>query len=120
LGTLNTIVLITSSITTVMAWASLKMKNFAGFKFYHAITLCCAVTFLCIKSYEYHDKFIHNEVTLREGAFKEGNIADGHLIKQTADSITIEGRIVKDRKDLFNLDTPLFGHPKQEEIEIKR
>jgi len=120
LGTLNTIVLITSSITTVMAWASLKMKNFAGFKFYHAITLCCAVTFLCIKSYEYHDKFIHNEVTLKEGVFKEGNIADGHLIKETADSITLEGRIVKDRKELFNLSTPFLGHPKQEEIEIKK
>ena len=48
LGTLNTIVLITSSITTVMAWASLKMKNFGQFKFYHAITLCGAVTGVCI------------------------------------------------------------------------
>jgi len=41
-------------------------------------------------------------------------------IKAVADSITLEGRIVKDRKDLFNLSTPFLGHPKQEEIEIKR
>src|SRR6266513_6021774 len=46
LGTANTLVLITSSITTVMAWASLKMNNFKGFKFYHAITLLCALIFL--------------------------------------------------------------------------
>src|SRR5579872_6324984 len=46
LGATNTIVLICSSITVVMAWASLKMKNFGQFKFYQAITLLCAVAFL--------------------------------------------------------------------------
>src|SRR5215475_3421734 len=35
-GTANTVVLITSSITTVMAWASCKMNQFGKFKFYHA------------------------------------------------------------------------------------
>src|SRR3974377_486457 len=53
-GTLNTIVLITSSITTVMAWASLKMNQFSRFKVYHAATLCLALTFVGIKSSEYH------------------------------------------------------------------
>ena len=42
----NTLVLITSSITTVMAWASLKMNQFSRFKFYHAITILCALTFV--------------------------------------------------------------------------
>src|ERR1700760_3842037 len=46
LGMTNTIVLIISSITVVMAWASLKMKNFHAFKRYQAITLLCAVAFL--------------------------------------------------------------------------
>ncbi len=32
LGTVNTLVLITSSITTVMAWASCKMNQFGRFK----------------------------------------------------------------------------------------
>src|SRR5688572_17358518 len=50
LGTLNTLVLISSSITTVMAWAALKMGNFGKFKFYHAITLLCALIFVGIKS----------------------------------------------------------------------
>src|SRR4030081_936804 len=41
IGTFNTAVLITSSITVVMAWASLKMGNLGRFKIYQAITLLC-------------------------------------------------------------------------------
>jgi cytochrome c oxidase subunit III len=79
-GTLNTLVLITSSITTVMAWASLKMNNFSRFKFFHACTILLALTFVCIKSYEYHDKFTHFSVTLANG-----NMADGHLVEKSKD-----------------------------------
>ena len=70
----NTIVLICSSITVVMAWASLKMNNFGKFKMFQAITLLCAVIFVGIKSYEYHDKFTHYEVQL-----KDGRVVDGHM-----------------------------------------
>src|SRR5438045_9143778 len=38
-GTANTLVLITSSITTVMACAALKMNTFNKFKFYHTCTI---------------------------------------------------------------------------------
>ena len=75
----NTIVLILSSVTVVLAWASLKMGQFKRYKFYQGITILCALTFLGIKSFEYHDKFIHYEVIL-----KDGRIADGHL--QTAET----------------------------------
>ena len=64
LGMTNTIVLIVSSITVVMSWASLKMKDFGKFKMFQAITLLCALAFLGIKSYEYHDKFTHYEVQM--------------------------------------------------------
>jgi cytochrome c oxidase subunit 3 len=114
IGTVNTIVLITSSITTVMAWASLKMNQFSRFKFYHACTLCLALTFVGIKSYEYHDKFIHYEITL-----KDGKIADGHLISRNADKVVISGHIVEDRKELFNLRSRSAPH-KHEEITIPR
>src|SRR4051794_34242016 len=50
IGTTNTFVLISSSITTVMAWASLKMNQFGRFKFYHACTILLAMTFVGIKS----------------------------------------------------------------------
>src|SRR5436190_21061074 len=62
IGTFNTAVLITSSITVVMSWASLKMGNFGKFKLYQAFTLLCALSFLTIKTFEYRDKFIHYEV----------------------------------------------------------
>lgn len=80
IGTCNTIVLITSSITTVMAWASLKMNQFGRFKFFHACTLCLALTFVGIKSYEYHDKFMHYSIALTDG-----KIADGHILEKSKD-----------------------------------
>ncbi|MGO9586513.1 MAG: heme-copper oxidase subunit III, partial [Limisphaerales bacterium] len=80
IGTANTIVLITSSITTVMAWVSCKLRQFGRFKFFHALTILLAMTFVCIKSYEYHDKFTHYEITLASGKF-----ADGHLIGKSKD-----------------------------------
>jgi cytochrome c oxidase subunit 3 len=80
IGTCNTLVLITSSITTVMAWASLKMNEFGKFKFYHACTILLALTFVCIKSYEYHDKFTHYSIKLADG-----RIADGHLVEKSKD-----------------------------------
>ena len=74
LGTLNTIVLITSSITVVMAWASLKMNQFKKFKMYQACTIILALTFLVIKSFEYRSKFVHYEVTLADGKIMNGHI----------------------------------------------
>jgi cytochrome c oxidase subunit 3 len=65
IGTFNTAVLITSSVTVVLGWASLKMGNFGKYKFYQAITMLCALGFLGIKSFEYKDKFGHYEVWLK-------------------------------------------------------
>src|SRR5215813_9457613 len=113
IGTCNTIVLITSSITTVMAWASLKMNQFGRFKVYHACTLCLALTFVGIKSYEYHDKFTHYEITLADGRY-----ADGHLIESHADHVVISGHYVTDRTELYDLHT--HKHGKHEELTIPR
>ena len=72
-------------MTMVMAWASLKMRQFNKFRFYMGITICCGVAFLCIKSYEYHEKFIHYGIFL-----KTGQIITGHLEGETTgDSLTI-------------------------------
>lgn len=113
-GTVNTLVLITSSITTVMAWAALKMNQFGRFKFFHACTLCLALTFVCIKSYEYHDKFTHYEVTLADG-----RIVDGHLVESRPDHVVLSGREVADRKLLFNLHVQKGAH-KHHEIRLER
>src|SRR5439155_12688768 len=59
IGTLNTIVLITSSVTVVLAWASLKMNQLGRFRLFQTGTVLLAMTFVVIKSFEYHDKFTH-------------------------------------------------------------
>jgi len=66
IGTFNTAVLITSSVTVVLGWASLKMGNFAAYRKYQAVTILCALGFLGIKSIEYRDKFSHYEVWLNK------------------------------------------------------
>ncbi len=98
LGTANTIILALSAITTLLAWAACKVRDFGKFKFFHACTLLLALSFLCIKGYEYHDKWIHYEIKLTDG-----RIADGHMIASDADSVTIEGRYVNDESQLYDL-----------------
>src|ERR1043166_754351 len=45
-GTMNTAILILSSVTVVLAWASLKMRQFARYQIYMAITIICGFIFL--------------------------------------------------------------------------
>ena len=59
IGTINTFVLITSSITMVMSWASLIEKNFSKFQLYFGLTVALALLFLIFKSFEYYQKFSH-------------------------------------------------------------
>ncbi len=60
LATVNTIALITSSVTMVMAWASLKMNDFGKFRLYLAATILLSFVFLVIKYIEYSAKFEHH------------------------------------------------------------
>lgn len=94
IGTANTLVLITSSITVVLAWASLKMNQFGKFRLFQACTLLFALTFVVIKSFEYRDKFTHYEVVLTNGS-----IVDGHLVERTSEHVVIH---------------PAAGHGKEE------
>jgi len=97
-GTLNTILLALSAITTLLAWAACKVREFGKFRFFHGCTILLALTFLGIKSYEYHDKWIHYEIHL-----KDGTIADGHLVEQNDTEVVIHGRIVTDETKLYDL-----------------
>ena len=74
IGTFNTAVLITSSITVVMAWASLKLGNFGKFKLFMGLTILCALGFVGIKSVEYSDKWKHYEVWTKDGKSMTGHI----------------------------------------------
>lgn len=88
LGLTNTIVLITSSITMVLAWVSLKMRDFGQFRFWMGATLACGCMFIVIKSVEYWDKFHHHGVVFRDWeSFQkyEGRLRDlGAKIKTNA------------------------------------
>jgi heme/copper-type cytochrome/quinol oxidase subunit 3 len=59
LATLNTIILIASSVTMVMSWASLKLNDFRKYRMYMGFTLLAGVGFLIIKAIEYTTKFHH-------------------------------------------------------------
>ena len=56
MATLNTMFLITSSVTMVMAWVSLKQKDLNKYKLYLGTTIVCAIIFLVVKYFEYSHK----------------------------------------------------------------
>jgi cytochrome c oxidase subunit 3 len=55
----NTLVLITSSVTMVMAWASLMRNRFGAFRMYMGATVLLGGVFMCIKYFEYSAKLHH-------------------------------------------------------------
>jgi cytochrome c oxidase subunit III len=61
LGAVNTIILITSSVTMVMAWASLKLHNWGRHRLYLIGTVLLAAVFLVNKYFEYADHFARGE-----------------------------------------------------------
>lgn len=84
IGTANTAVLIISSMTMVMAWASVKMRKFNQYRIFMVITIGCAATFLGVKTYEYNDKFHHYGVFLNDGTE-----ITGHELEQEGDYFSI-------------------------------
>jgi cytochrome c oxidase subunit III len=57
LGTVNTVVLISSSFTVAMAYHSVKKGNNKAAAGLLIFTIMCALAFLCIKAFEYREKF---------------------------------------------------------------
>lgn len=57
MGTVNTLVLISSSVTMVMAWASLERNDLAKFHQFMGVTVALGFVFLCIKYMEYSHHF---------------------------------------------------------------
>jgi heme/copper-type cytochrome/quinol oxidase subunit 3 len=61
LGMFNTFVLIGSSVTMVMAWASLKVHNWGKHRLFLSLTLLLAAIFLVVKYFEYSDHLVRGE-----------------------------------------------------------
>jgi cytochrome c oxidase subunit III len=73
IGTFNTVVLITSSVTVVLSWAALKLGDFKKYRRIQTVTVICALMFLGIKSWEYNEKFHHYEVWFNEAKTVEAH-----------------------------------------------
>ena len=66
-ATLNTFVLISSSVTVVLAWSYLRLGDLKMGRIYIGLTLLCAAIFMVVKAFEYTHEF-------REGNFpSKGN-----------------------------------------------
>src|SRR5471030_1645239 len=61
LGMINTFILIASSVTMVMAWASLKLNNFRAHKLYLIATFVLSGVFLVNKYFEYMEHLSKGE-----------------------------------------------------------
>jgi heme/copper-type cytochrome/quinol oxidase subunit 3 len=57
---LNTVILITSSVTMVMAWAMAAKRNFNKFRFFMLLTVALGFGFMIVKFIEYSAKFDHH------------------------------------------------------------
>ena len=69
IGAFNTGVLIASSVTMVLCYAALKLDNLADYKKYMGITIGLSLLFLCVKAYEYADKFSHGDLPSKSTFF---------------------------------------------------
>ncbi|MDQ2866882.1 MAG: heme-copper oxidase subunit III [Verrucomicrobiota bacterium] len=81
-GTLNTAILIASSVTVVLAWAALKMRQFTRYKIYMGITILCGVVFLVVKlAYEWPQKYDHFGAFIKPSALEkyEPYLGNHHL-----------------------------------------
>jgi cytochrome c oxidase subunit 3 len=84
-GTMNTAILIASSVTVVLAWAALKMRQYAKYKFYMALTILCGVIFLFVKLYfEWPQKFDHFGAYIKPSALEkyEPYLGNKHLLSE--------------------------------------
>jgi len=60
LATINTMVLITSSVSMVMSWASLRLGDFGKYRKWMSLTFLLGLVFMVIKAVEYAAKFEHH------------------------------------------------------------
>jgi cytochrome c oxidase subunit 3 len=96
-GTMNTAILIASSVTVVMAWASLKMRKFQAYWWYMLVTILCGVIFLAVKlAYEWPQKFEHFGAFIKKDKLEkyEEYLGNHHLAeKGLAPRMEISGHL---------------------------
>ncbi|MFO1460053.1 MAG: cytochrome c oxidase subunit 3 [Verrucomicrobiota bacterium] len=119
IGTFNTAVLITSSVTVVMAWIALKQNQFARFRKFMAVTVLCALGFLAIKTFEYREKFGHYVIQLTDGSRITGHLnvnGSSPLLWTLKDVEAAKLEALKVEVDIPNKFRFPVGHPIPEDI----
>ena len=84
-GTMNTAILIASSVTVVLAWAALKMRRYNAYWWYMLATISCGVLFLTVKlAYEWPQKFEHFGAYIKPEALEkyESYLGNHHLAEK--------------------------------------
>ena len=137
-GAMNTAILIASSVTVVLAWASLKMRKFQQYKLWMGISIICGAIFLLVKlAYEWPQKFdhfgafikkselAHYEPYLGNAYLKEKGLSprveiSGHLheVEITHDPAMLEGMIKEQEVKLQQIAERLnSGNEKKEVVQ---
>jgi cytochrome c oxidase subunit III len=84
-GTMNTAILIASSVTVVLAWAALKMRQFTRYRIYMAFTILCGIVFLVVKlAYEWPQKYDHFGARIKDSELGkyEQYLGNEHLLAE--------------------------------------
>jgi cytochrome c oxidase subunit III len=106
LATLNTVILISSSVTMVLAWSACHLGNFSKFRFHLGLTILLSLSFLVVKGFEYAPKFSHYEVFLNDGTSVRG-----HIQEETEDYVSF----LPDAKQPGHADEKHAEHTEQAE-----
>src|SRR3954463_11032243 len=97
LASVNTLVLILSSLTMALAVDAAKKGARGRAIVCLLLTFLCACGFMVIKSIEYHDKWVHHTIVYRGGvqsadpAKAQLFVVDGHVSNDDGTTLTVHG-----------------------------
>ncbi len=129
-GFINTMVLIVSSVSVVAAWAALKARRYGWYQVNMAVTLLCALGFMCIKGTEYWGKFHHYSVILQDGTVIDGHpghaneshhgdaIAFGEVKEISVNLAKSTAGFLKHRRVSTGPDKPFAGVPADQAVTV--
>ncbi len=110
MATLNTVILVVSSIAVVFAWAALKEGNFAKFRGLWVLSILCGLGFLVLKTIEYKMKFAHglfpSSSTFLATYFTMTGLHALHIIG----GIIVNSYLVGPGAALYKQDPEHYGH----------
>jgi len=113
IGTFNTAILILSSVTVVLAWASLKMRKFNEYRKWMMLTIICGAAFLFIKlAFEWPPKFSHFGAFIRKDKLAEYEPYLGNEYmrsKKLEPRLEISGHLHAVEVDVENADPAALG-----------